>query len=272
MSKAEDQNPESVYESHLEKIFAKFDEKEAKLDLIPGEAVLAVNKVIDSFNKDGFTNPDKFRKNFDAFSRRMGHTHHTVMEIELQRQKLSQPVETLTMLQQPQREQREVETALRPVVVNAAAQPTERGSPGFWGWLEGRTKWRTLEKMSKPEVAQITTANKPKDFLDYCRDVTGECNKFYDYYQQTLDHLHFFHDESTKLFYKGQIRTFLGKLCNIVVSFSQAIVEYRKELNSWREIMYGQAYLAMKTAEYQSEHMPRGISPMSPPSYPLGSR
>lgn len=250
----QEETPPQLYD-RIDKIFEKFDEKEARLDTIPDRTSKAVETLMNAFDdkKNIFEEPEKFRRKFDVLARAMGHVHHIVMTVELQRERLKQPFEgfgeklqgQLPMnLQLPKEEK-----PSPPVVVNTGTGEQENRGIGFYGWRAEVARQKTLQKaLAKAETPQMTSETKPKDILDYCKDVTVECNKFYNYYQQSLDHLHFYPDENTIYFYQSAIRAHLGKLCNVIVSFTTTIVEYRKDLNIERQVLYGQAVAMMEQA------------------------
>ena len=238
---------ESAMQLQLDKIFSKFDEKEEKLNEIPIKAELTTKKLLKQFAEtDVFEKSEEFLEAFDELGKTMGHVYHTVIEIELQRQKIKQPTDIL--LTQQQDREKEMEQRVSPIVVQAAAQPAEESKGiGITGLLAERFKWARLKEMNDSNKTPIiTTDRKPTDILDYCKDVLRESNRFYLYFLQARDTLYFFPDEKTRTFFKGEIRTFLGQLCNIVLGFTQAIVEYRKELVGLREVAYAQAITTLE--------------------------
>jgi len=244
----------STFQLQIDKIFEKFDKKEEDLDAVMKEGTDTINALMVRFRDDKgkeqdiFSEPEAFLKEFDKFSRVMGHCYHTVLEIELQRQRIRQPFQ---FMEEKQKLQNELEQSQRtaPLVVQTAKEPNESHSPGLFGYLSTRFKFGKLKEMvegSKTPI--ITSEQKPQDILDYCRDVIRESNKFYDNYDQSLCHLHFYHDDQTKGMLRRDIRTFIGKLCNIVSGFTQAIVDYRKELIGEREVAYAQAITTLEQA------------------------
>lgn len=245
---------DSAIQIQLDKIFAKFDKTVEKLDAIPAQAEGITKKLLAQFREtDIFEKDEAFLEAFDELGKIMGHVYHSVLEWELQRLKIRQPADLFS-----QRQNKEMEQKVSPVIVQAAAQPAEESKGiGITGLLAERFKWSRLKEMNDANKSPIiTTDRKPSDILDYCKDIVRESNRFYLYFLQARDVLHFFPDDNTRTFFKGEIRTFLGELCNIVMGFTQAIVEYRKELVGLREVAYAQAITTLEQARIIAQNQP----------------
>lgn len=257
-------------------IFGKFERTEEKLSQIPKDSRAAVNKVMAVFvdGIDIFAKPEDFFSSLSEVSDVMGHCYHTVLEIELQRQKIDtgQSIKELLMPKPANQQQTELAGKTQPIIFQAATQPIPSNSPGWTGYLSERVRMKTLKEIVglQKTAPEITTEKKPTDILDYCRDIPRECNRLYDYYQSALDMVEIYPDPATKGYLRSELRLFLGKLCNIIVGFTRAIVDYRTELLGYRETAYAQAITAMKQAEYMTRSP--YISPFSPPSQRLGRR
>jgi hypothetical protein len=199
-------------------------------------------------NEDIFAHPEKFLKCLDQLSDVQGYVQHTVLEIELQRERIRKPQ---SLFEEAKPEGNKVPT---PVIVQTA-QPVQ-SSPGMFGYLSERLRARVLEKQLEKGNASptITTTQKPRDILDYCRDITREYNKIVDYFQCCLDTLTLFpNTKKTRDFYYAEIRSYVNKLSNIIKSFSRAITEYRKELVGERQESYARAITSLEEARYMAQ-------------------
>ena len=239
--------------AQLDRIFSKFDEKVERLDKIGIDAwnsITALLKIAREKKLKALDDP-KFRSQLDVLKRFKGQTDYMVFAIELQRQKLQQPEvlaeQALTGLRKAQKDK------ITPIIVNAAAQQPDGQGQGLWSYMIERRRSGTLEKaLEASQTPQLTLAKRPRDILNYCRDVTAELNKLYDWILGVQADIAEFHDQARTDFHYGSFITYLEKLSNVMIGFTQAIVEYRKERVDQRQVAYAQAITAMKQAEYLS--------------------
>jgi hypothetical protein len=254
MSKDQDQGINPA-EELVDEIAKRFNEQIKQLDKIPEQAKTAVDAMLKIFKDDKtdiFAHPQTFYDCLNKLSDIEGYANHTVLEIELIRERVKAPTAFFDVFSK-QRAKEEQSKTLNPVIVNTA-EPV-KNSPGFWGYMSERERTRVLsEHLKSSEMSPtITTTQKPGDILDYARDITREYNKIVDYFRACLAHIKVFpHEEGTRDLFFAEIQSYMVKLCNIMKSFSRAIAEYRKELVGQREEAYATALTLMKKAEYES--------------------
>jgi len=239
--------------AQLDRVFGKFNAKVAKLDRIGVDAwksITSLLRIAREKKLKAIDDPD-FRAQLDALKRVKGQTDYMVFAIELERQKLQRPEvlakQALTGVRNAQTDK------VTPIVVNAAAQQPDGQGQGVWSYMIERRRTGTLEKaLEASRAPQLTLAKRPRDILNYCRDVTAELNKLYDWILGVQADLSEFNDQARINFHYGSFITYLEKLSNVMIGFTQAIVEYRKERVDERQVAYAQAITAMKQAEYIS--------------------
>jgi hypothetical protein len=256
--------------------FRSFDKQIEKLDKIPkqanqkGSAVLALMfSDIDIFA--GHEGQLKFINCLKELSEEVGQAFDTILEIEFSKQRGSS--EQTVIMPMPSVGQ-SVEKPNPSVILQS--QPPKGG-----GWADyfGVRRWSgTMEKIfankqtSQSQGPQSTTS-RVIDILDYGRELVSEYNLTLDFYSRAIDHLYFFHDSDTYERQHKQLAIHLTKIVNIICSFSRAIVEYRKERFGDRKVGVAAGAMWLEAAKAQSLMGNRPyISPLSPPSYPLGRK
>lgn len=173
-----------------------------------------------------FEYPEFFWIGISDLSEQIGHAQHMVLEIENKRKIIVEKIgeKTPTPTQTPQ------------VIVSSTPAVVQRPG-GITGWLETRTEAKSAEKIQERWIKaqqqgtpQIATERQVTDILDFGRQLIPEFNRLHLYFQQCLDHLHFFNDDETKAFFHGELRQHLLKLIGIIRSFCRTVVEYRKSV------------------------------------------
>lgn len=240
--------------AQLDKVFSKFDEKVTKLDKIGVDAWKSITSLLKIARRKKLNAIDDphFRSQLDVLKRVKGQTDYMVFAIELERQKLQRPEvlaeQTVAGLREAQKNQ------ITPIVVNAAAQQPDGQGQGVWSYMIERRRSGTLEKaLEASRTPQLTLAKRPQDILNYCRDVTAELNKLYDWILGVQADLSEFNDQARTNFHYGSFIIYLEKLSNVMIGFSQAIVEYRKERVDERQVAYAQAIAVMEQAKYMAQ-------------------
>lgn len=239
--------------AQLDRVFSKFDEKVDKLDTIGEKAWKSVTSLLKIARKKKLKALDdpRFRSQLDALKRVKGQTDYMVFAIELERQKLQRPEvmaqQALAGLSKKQKEK------ITPIVVNAAAQQPDGQGQGVWSYMIERRRSGTLEKaLEASRIPEVTLAKRPRDILNYARDLTAELNKLYDWILGVQADLSVYNDPGRINFHYGSFITYLEKLSNVIIGFTQAIVEHRKERVDERQVVYAAHAMAMKQAEYMS--------------------
>ena len=238
---------------HIHELFEDFDRATQRLERIPKSAQEKTQKLLKLFyekdGKDIFHEPAEFLMALDSLSEEIGHAYFTVLEIELQRQKLRKAIEN------PEEIIRKVTQSGQNPILIQTTQPVQPG--GFWYFWAERKKWSTIEKLQKiMQQPQISTSRQVTDILEYCRQLIPEFNRIQDYYQRCLDHLHFYDDENTREIFKTELRMHLSKICGIIRAFARTITEYRKELIGERKRDTAKAIIALQMARAGVEQIP----------------
>lgn len=251
-------NEDALLEA-IQKTYENFEKHDEKLEKIPTDAKTVFSRILSLIQevKDLFADPDKFYTClFSAdvsLSDVEGNVQHMVVKIELEREKIRKPTELveqmMSQLRMPQ-----TSTSVLPATINVqAAQPEKVKGMSVWGMMAENKKTKLLEQQLKMqrEAPTLTSSQKPKDILDYGRDVTAEYNKLVNYFHRGLAIVKTFpKNQETRDFMNEEIRCFVVKLGNVIMSFSRAITEYRKEANAERAQSYALALSVVKQAEY----------------------
>lgn len=258
---AQKQDGKDGFASAIQTVFDRFQHRVDKLDEIPGKAATAVSLLWKVMQGDIFALPRLFYETLDELSDVEGFVQQTVLEIELQRERIRNP---RTLIEETQKQDKIAETMKVPqqVFVQTATEPV-KSSPGWTGYLSERLRMGVLrDALQKNSMSPvITTPQKVSDVLDYGRDITREYNKLVDYFRGCLAHLKVYPNNlETKDFFFEEIRAYLVKLSNIIKSFSRAITEYRKELVGEREEAYGRALTMLEQAKYMADAQARPTS------------
>jgi len=252
---------------NINSVFTNFDKAIDKLDkLYSKEVKKDTEEIMDMlFDQQILSKPKVFYQCVRRLSDTSGHVVQAVMLVEERREKMRAGVfETPFITTASVRRHDGAGSNPAPVTVQTAT-PTQE-APGFWAFMGTREQEKTKRMQFEESTRSvITSVEKPKDILDYCRDIPRESNKLVDWFEATLDHLHFFPDENTEYFFYTELRKHAAKFMSIVKSFTKAILEYRKELVGERQVAYAHALTLMEEAKYLSQAGYKGPSPFPDP-------
>lgn len=236
-------------EQPILEVFADLDKLAEKLNAIPKSAKGKTAKLLALFEKDKdiFEQPEKFLQALNELSEEVGHAYHTVLTIELEREKIAKP--STATIPTPLQKQPEV-------TPNLIVQTQPQKGGGMWDYMSARkmaTVWKKLlEERQLQDVPQISTSREVIDILDFGRQLIPEFNRVQEYFQQSQDHLYFFNDSETKERFRSELREHLNKIAGIIRTFCKTIAEYRKDLILQHKTEISQGLLAYKMAEYQA--------------------
>lgn len=172
-----------------------------------------------------FDEPETFWEALDDLYEDIGYAHDTVLTIEDKRKTLF-----LEMNKGATSEKQNPSSS--PVVV--MTQPLQQ-APGFWASRGQVAQAKAQVKIAglqtqRDEIPHIVTSEEAIDILDYGKQLIPEFNRVHIYFQQCLDHLHFFNDDNTKSFFYGELRQHLFKLTGIIRAFCRTSSEQHKRL------------------------------------------
>lgn len=249
--------------------FGYFDEMAKKLDDIPLKAELKTNallKLLSDKEADIFNESDKFYAALNDLSEEIGHSLHTVLEIELRQKGILQE------FNQTIQSKATNPTPLQPITIQTSSPQQLGVFSGGWHYLTEKAKAKTsLEaiKLQLQNQPQISTSRQVIDILDFGRQQIPEyINKTIKYYEQCLAHLRVFSDiPRTKAIFQSNLREHLNKLAAIIRAFCRTIVEYRKEMFGERKRDIAKAVISLKMAEasalQQQRLPPLSVDPMA---------
>lgn len=230
--------------------FSSIDQMAGKLDEIPAKAETKTHTLLELLDTpDVFKNKAAFYNAMNDLSEEVGHAYHTVLAIELARQRVSPPepkdlLELLSKQAQPN----------QPVVLQPTA-PQLGVLSGYWYAKAAKEISKaTLQSKQDQNVPQISTSKEVIDILEFGRQLTPEFNRVYTWFQQSLDHLGCgFDDADTQERFLSELRKHMNKLAGIIRSFCRTITEYRKELYGARKERIATSIIALKMAEAHAQ-------------------
>lgn len=245
---------------HLSEIFEDFNQLTEKLDEIPKSAKMKTQKLLDVFfneKTDIFKEPRAFLEAINNLSEEVGHAYHTVLAIELARQRITpQKASELINLLPKQL------TPSQPVVLQPTA-PQLGVLSGYWYYKAAReiAKASTGKNGEQPFTPQISTSKEVIDILEFGRQLIPEFNRVQEYFQKCVDHLYFFNDLDTRERFLSELRKHLNKIAGIIRVFCRTIAEYRKELIGERKRDIAKAVIALEMVRQTGETLP--LDPMA---------
>lgn len=246
---------EKLLTEQVQSILDSLEEKEEKLEEAIKDAEdksgLLLSLFFSEHEYPEFEHPEYFWVGIHELSEQVGHAQFMVLEIENKRKFLVEKV--------AETKANPVETTPRVVVQSTPAVVQEPG--GGFGYLAARTRAGAqkdiikmqLKAIEQKTTPQIATEKTVLDILDFGRQLIPEFNRVHLYFQQCLDHLHFFNDDETKAFFHGELRTHLNKLTGIIRSFCRTVAEYRKSVLDKIKMELAKGMTAVVTARYTAE-------------------
>lgn len=184
-----------------------------------------------------------FRNALRESSEEIGHALYMVLTIENKRAGLT--------INKTEEENKKPVASTTPQVLVQSTPAIPQLPGGASGWLQARTAAKSAEKIQKmllkaqekAMTPKIATSEQVIDILEFGRQLIPEFNRIHLYFQQCLDHLHFFGDKETEAFFHGELSTHLNKLVSIIQSFCRTVAEYRKSVldQSTMELAKGMA-------------------------------
>jgi len=234
--------------------FRDFDKAINRLDQIPESAKTKTQTLLDIFGKDTlFSEPNEFYQVLNDLSEEIGHAYHTVLAIELARQKITPQIAS-DLFDQVTRLNRSSNQS--PIVIGQGQTPQQLGVfSGGWHYLAERAKAKAvlqaIRESKDQTTPQISTGKEVVDILEFGRQLIPEFNKVIEYYSCCIDHLYFFHDDDTTERFRSDLQKHMNKLAGIVRIFCRTSTEYRIELFGERKRDIAKGALAMKMAEAQ---------------------
>ena len=252
---------------YLLKIFEKFEGQEKNLTKLGKKADQNIENMMNHIRKEKvaiFDHEDLLYQAIDGFKKVMRHTDQLIIDIDLRRQTLSQP-ERLAEEAFKHAELLKKHDVVPTTITAAAGEQAGGGDYGLFRYLGERKRMGTLEKITQLKVEpQLTESTRQTDFMNYAKDIPPELNKLYDWLGGTLLRIKRFPYSKTREVCYSQLRDYLEKLSTMVMGFSGAIIELRKELVSQRQVAYAQASFALQQAKYMAQfNAQRGIFPLS---------
>ena len=267
-------------EEVMGKLFGKMDRLIVRLDEIPEKAEAKTKELLQMFDDTkglGIFAEEKqadFFNKLQGLSEEAGHGYHTVLEVELARQRIApmKPEEVFDMVGNVSKAIQPVQPQFAPAIIQPTA-PSLGVLSGYWYYKASKETAKVMAEISNRQLNQpkIGTSEKVTVILDFPRQLQPEFNKIQDFYHNTLHTLYFFPDQQTVIIHQLELRKHLNKIVTIIRTFCKTIAEYRKEAILERQRMVAQAIIMLKMAEAANTRQPY-ISPLSPPSYPLGSK
>jgi len=252
---------ELTTEQVISKLFGKMDRLLVRLDDIPKEAERKTKALLEMFNDTrglGIFAEDKqaeFFTRLHSLSEEAGHGYHTVLEVELARQRIApmKPEEVYDMVGNVSRAVQPMQPATTPTIIQPSA-PSLGVLSGYWYYKASKETAKVMAEMANRQQMQpkIGTSEKVTDILDFPRQLQPEFNKVQDFYHNTLHTLYFFHDEQTVIIHQLELQKHLNKLVHIIRTFCKTIAEYRKEAVLERQRMIAQSIVTLKMAESQA--------------------
>jgi hypothetical protein len=240
---------------YLNKVFENFEKMEQRLEAAGNEAITTVTVMMNTFRKVGlkiFDEEETLYEGLDAFKKLMHYTDHLAIDIDLRRRALSQP-EKLAEQALRQAEQTNQQQVL-PAAMNATNPTPVVGEYGFYHWRGDVKRMNTLEKIANMQLKpQMMTTERQQDFLNYAKDLPPELNRLYDWLGATFLRVKRFPCQKTRVVCYSQLRTHLEKLTTLTIGFSGAIIDFRMELVSERQVAYAQASFAVEQARYLAQ-------------------
>lgn len=259
MSEKEDDSGQDGLIQAIQKTYENFQKNELNLEKLPAEAKTAFEKIMEKINevKDVFENPEQFYALLVSKETNLsdveGNLEHLTLEMELKREIIRRPDRLVDQLAQ-QMKQRTGSDQKLPATINVqTGEPQKQKGGSFYDWRIAVAQSNLVKEQLRQlaNAPTLTTAQKPRDVLDYARDIVAEFNKLVDYFHRGLAMVKTFpQNKETREFMNEEIRCFLVKLGNVITSFSRAVAEYRKELNGERAESYALALTMVKQAEY----------------------
>lgn len=272
MAMSQDKKPEEERQELdsgeiVSETFQSLDSTLKSLDTIPTNAEKKTAILLDLLKLRDilFTqqNQAKFLIAINNLSEEIGHAYHTVLAIELVREKVKPESPSFMPPQIMQQGQQEKPSPQ--VLVQSAPQ---KGG-GLWDFMGTRRMAKAMENIylaQKQEMPpQIGTSKQVIDILDFGRQLIPEFNRVQKFFRGCIDHLYFFDDVETKERFWMELNEHLNKLAGIIRAFTRTITEYRKELVSDRKAEIAKAALALQMAQAmtQGRGSPMSIDPTS---------
>lgn len=236
-------------------LFEDFNKLIDKLDEIPKSAETKTKALLDLFFDDKedddeegvFGAPQKFLEAINNLSEEIGYAYHTVLAIELARQKITveKPSDITNLLSKPQ-------ATGQPISITTSTP--QLGFWGLWHYKAEKAKAQAIRESSQRGVGepQISTSKEVFDILEFGRQLIPEFNRIQEYYQKCIDHLYFFNDKETRERFHSELSKHLNKMSGIIRTFCRTITEYRKEVIGEHKRDVAKAAIALQMAEAQA--------------------
>jgi hypothetical protein len=238
--------------SSIKVLFEDFDRMVEELEKIPESAKKKTESILETLLKgpEIFEGKKKteFLKGLNGLSEEIGYAYHTVLAIELARQQVTvqKPSDLTKALANPA-------PSGQPITIQTSA-PQLGWLSGVWYYKGEKEKAQALKELSRRGVGepQISTSKEVIDILEFGRQLIPEFNRVQTYFRQSVDHLYFFDDDSTKERFHSEICQHMNKLAGIIRAFCRTITEYRKEVVGMHKREIGKAIVMLKMAEFQA--------------------
>jgi hypothetical protein len=253
----EEEQPGSEVDKIISLTFKDFDKAIVRLEAIPVSAEKKTRALLDSFGVDEraklFSEPEEFYRAMNDLSEEIGHAYHTVLAIELARQKINPQIasdlfESVSRVNRPSNQS--------PIVIQGQASTTPQLGvlSGAWYYAAERARSKAMVEAIKEskDTPQISTGKQVVDVLEFGRQLVPEFNRVYEWFHCSIDHLYFFNDADTMERLTGDLQKHMNKLAGIVRIFCRTITEYRKELYGERKRDIARGAVAMKITEAQN--------------------
>jgi len=202
-----------------------------------------------------FDTPQKMWSGLADLSEQIGHALYMVLEVENKRAGLVKLVE--------EKGEKTKEKGENPhlITVQTSTQPVVQAPGGLFGYMGQRTQAGATKAIKKMELDYMRQQGPPKiateqrvlDILEFGRQLIPEFNRIHLYFQQCLDHLHFYDDDELKAFFHGELRTHLSKLTGIIRSFCRTVAEYRKAVLDEVKMALAKGMTEVVVARYIAE-------------------